>query len=136
MFKIYFRPFWVILVKKTLGGINGGGGPNTFRRFLYLENWHFKGEKHILSKSTQIVQLRSRSGPRSGPGLVPGPRSGPKGPRTKDQRAGPGLTLNHSKPLLYDFQPCPIALSIHEDIQDDIQDVIQDDIQDDTQDDI
>ena len=28
----------------------------------------------------------------SGPG--PGPRSGPKGPRTKDQRPEPGLTLN------------------------------------------
>ena len=30
------------------------------------------------------VQVRSRSGP----------RSGPEGPRTKDQRPGPGLTLN------------------------------------------
>ena len=60
------------------------------------------------------VQVRSRSGP----------RSGPKGPRAKDQRPGPGLTLNlvchhppltthhpanfswadnHSKPLLNDF---------------------------------
>ena len=57
----------------------------------------------------------------SGPG--PGPRSGPKGPRTKDQRPGPGLYTkfglpltthspppldfswgdNHSKPLLNDF---------------------------------
>ena len=42
----------------------------------------------------------SGPGPRSGPGQVPGQvqvrsrRSGPEGPRTKDERAGPGLTLN------------------------------------------
>ena len=75
--------------------------------------------------------------------------SGPKGPRTKDQRPGPGLHTkfglppplnywgdNHSKPLLCDFLPCPIDLSIQDDIQDDIQDAPQDDTQDDTQDDI
>ena len=61
------------------------------------------------------MNILSSSGP--GPGL----RSGPEGPRTKDQRPGPGLTLNlvchppthhlanfswgdnHSKPLLNDF---------------------------------
>ena len=41
-----------------------------------------------------IVKLRSRSQFRS----RSGPRSGPKGPRTKDQ--GPGLTLFKSKSLL------------------------------------
>ena len=61
------------------------------------------------SKRDEIVKLRSRS------------RSGPKGPKTKDQRHGPGLTLKlvchhhhpppanfssggkESKPLLNDF---------------------------------
>ena len=38
----------------------------------------------------EIVKLRSRSQVRS----RSGPRSGPKGPRAKDQRPGPGLTLN------------------------------------------
>ena len=71
-----------------------------------------------------FVKLRSRS--RSQVRSRSGPRSGPKGPRTKDQRPGPGLYTkfglpltthhspthpplnfscgdNHSKPLLYDF---------------------------------
>ena len=39
---------------------------------------------------TPFVKLRSRSQVRS----RSGPRSGPKGPTTKDQRPGPGLTLN------------------------------------------
>ena len=36
-----------------------------------------------------------------------GPRSGPKGPRTKDQSPGPGLTLNlvcHPPPMTWDFR--------------------------------
>ena len=87
-----------------------------------------------------FVKLRSRS--RSQVRSRSGPRSGPKGPRTKDQRPGPGLSLNlvcHSPPthppVNFSWEiitPCPIDLSI----QDDIQDEIQDDIQDYTQDDI
>ena len=72
---------------------------------------------------TIVVKLRSRS--RSQVRSRSGPRSDPKGPRTKDQRPGPGLYIkfglppthhhhhhhpvnfswaeNHSKPLLYDF---------------------------------
>ena len=36
--------------------------------------------------------------------------------------------------LLYDFWPCPIDISIQDDIQGNIQEDIQDNIQDDTQD--
>ena len=42
----------------------------------------------------------------------PGPRSGPKGPRTKDQRPGPGLTLKLIR-LVYTWA-CGCALR-HED---------------------
>ena len=46
--------------------------------------------------SREIVKLRS------GPG--PGPRSGPEGPRPKDQRPEPGLNFSWAfKPLLYYF---------------------------------
>ena len=47
-------------------------------------------EMRIL-KFLNVVNLRSRS--RSQVRSGSGPRSGPKGPRTKDQRPGPGLTL-------------------------------------------
>ena len=43
-------------------------------------------------KQEDIVKLRSRS--RSQVRSRSGPRSGPEGPRTKDQRPGPGLALN------------------------------------------
>ena len=42
----------------------------------------------------QIVKLRSRSQVRS----RSGPRSGSKGPRTKDQRPGPGLYIKFGLP--------------------------------------
>ena len=74
-----------------------------------------------LSVKLFFVKLRSRS--RSGP------RSGPEGPRTKDQRPGPWLTLklvchpspplnfsmadNHSKPLLYDFKHVSLILAFN-----------------------
>ena len=51
-----------------------------------------RGSVSLFLKLAQcvIVKLRSRFQVRS----RSGPRSGPKGPRTKDQRPGPGLTLN------------------------------------------
>ena len=57
-------------------------------------------EQHLLLCIMLIVKLRSRS--RTQVRSRSGHRSGPKGPRTKDQRPGPGLTLNlvchHSPP--------------------------------------
>mgnify|MGYP001404103767 CR=1 FL=1 len=44
-----------------------------------------------------IVKLRSRS--RSQVMSMSGPRSGPKGPRSKDQRPGPGLYTKFGLPL-------------------------------------
>ena len=55
----------------------------------------------IFGLLTIIVKLRSRSS--SPVRSRSGPRLGPEGPRTKDQRTGPGLTLNlvchHHSPL-------------------------------------
>ena len=57
----------------------------------------------FFTKGRHVVKLRSRSQFRS----RSGPRSGPKGPRTKDQRPGPGVTLNlvchHSPPANFSW---------------------------------
>ena len=53
--------------------------------YLFVRSVHVCLELSIVKlNSRSRSQVRSRSGP----------RSGPKGPRTKDQRPGPGLTLN------------------------------------------
>ena len=72
--------------------------------FSRMEPWiHFQGQtikvykRYLvwnLGNIGRIVKLRSRSQVRS----RSGPRSGPKGPRTKDQRPGPGLYTKFGLP--------------------------------------
>ena len=61
VFKIHFRPFWVILVKK-ISGEKKGGVPYLaiFWQFLDFENFYkcltFQGgKKHFFSKSAPIM---------------------------------------------------------------------------------
>ena len=61
VFKIHFRPFWVILVKKNFGWKWGGSQYlANFRQFLDFENFYkcltfLGGKKHFFSKSAPIM---------------------------------------------------------------------------------
>ena len=79
------------------GDITAGPEPFLTGAGAGLAAWH---EGKQSSRLKIIVKLRSRS--RSQVRSRSGPWSGPKGPRTKDQRPGVGLTINlvcHHSPL-------------------------------------